>query len=78
MDSRRDFAAGHVVYLTAEVRGAARIHEIGTRALVVGASGAELTLEVGGDVVACSAVEAAPAMRSPRRVPRAPLGPATA
>jgi hypothetical protein len=79
MESGATFEAGEVVYLTAELRGAGRIHEIGTRALVLTALGAELALEVGGDVVACSARDVAPAPRSRAHLPsRARLRPATA
>ena len=77
MDSARSFESGQVVYLTAELRGARRIHEIGTRALVVAATGSELALEVGGDVVACAARDVAPGSR-PRVPNRARLRPATA
>jgi hypothetical protein len=79
MDSRESFETGQVVYLTAELRGAARIHEIGTRALVMAAAGPELALEVGGDVVTCMALEVAPAARPRTRVHTpARLRPATA
>lgn len=79
MDIRSTFEAGEVVHLTAELRGAWRIHEIGTRALVVTALGAELVLEVGGDVLACSARDVARVARSRPGVPaRARLRPATA
>ena len=79
MDSRPSFQAGEVVYLTAELRGGERIHEIGTRALVVAATGPELALELGSDVVACSARDVARARRPRPSVPtRARLRPATA
>jgi hypothetical protein len=68
METGRTYERGDVVHLTTELRGAGRIHEIGARALVVTATRGELELEVGGDVVACSARGVAPAATARSRV----------
>jgi hypothetical protein len=56
-------APGSIVYLLVEVQSGGHIHEIGSRARVVGAEGDALTLEVGdgsyADTVSCPSAHVA-------------------
>ena len=71
MGDERPTTAGEVVYLLAELRSDERgpVHEIGSRARVLGSDGDRLTLAVnhgmGEDVVTCSRGLVARHRRSP-------------
>ena len=69
MEQRRRFEPGEVVYLATELLCGGRIHEIGTRAVVVRSAPTELAIALGGEEISCPATSVA--MRLPRaeRIP---------
>jgi len=65
MEQRRRFEPGEVVYLATELLCGGRIHEIGTRAVVVRSAPTELAIALGGEEISCPVTSVA------QRVPRA-------
>ena len=68
MEHRRRFESGEVVYLATELLCGGRIHEIGTRAVVVRSTAAELAIALGGEEISCPATSVAKRLPDAQRI----------
>jgi len=83
MEQRRRFEPGEVVYLATELLCGGRIHEIGTRAVVVRSAATDLAISLGGEEISCPTTSVAKRLPRAERIPawvrlRSSVRPATA
>jgi hypothetical protein len=69
MEQPRRFEPGEVVYLATELLCGGRIHEIGTRAVVVRSAPTGVAIALGGEEISCQATSVAKRVPRTERIP---------